>query len=95
MAGKPVAIRKHAILKHHYRRAVKATPQFHQLDAVNQWAVLRKQVEEDETPMGATLLKIMDNREERRDEVLSALAQAFLPFGMSALMRSPNGRQSR
>ena len=75
MSPKPVTIRKHAILKHHYRRAVAATPQFHQLDPINQWAVLRKQVEDDVTPIGATLLKIMDNRQERRDEVLTSLAE--------------------
>jgi hypothetical protein len=72
----PVAISKHAILKRHYRRAVKATPQFHQLDAIGRWAVLRQQVEADATPMGATLLKIMDSRDGRRDEVLSALEDA-------------------
>jgi hypothetical protein len=74
--SKPVAIRKHAILKRHYSRAVKATPQFHQLDAIGRWAVLRQQVEADATPIGATLLKIMDSREGRRDEVLSALEDA-------------------
>ena len=76
MSTKPVVIRKHAILKHHYRLAVKTTPQFHQLDAVAKWAVLRKQVADDASPVGATLLKIMDSREERRDEVLSALEEA-------------------
>lgn len=76
MSSKPVVIRKHAILKYHYRRAVEATPRFHELDPSNQWAVLRKEVEEDSTAMGATLLKIMDNRHERRDEVLSALEKA-------------------
>jgi hypothetical protein len=74
--GKPVAIRKHAILKRHYRRAVKATPQFHQLDVVERWAMLRQQVEADATPTGATLLQIMDSRAGRRDEVLSALEDA-------------------
>ena len=76
MSSKPVAIRKHAILKNHYRRAVNATPQFHELDAVAQWATLRKHVEADATPLGATLLKIMDSRQERRDEVLTALHEA-------------------
>jgi len=76
MNRKPVEIRKHAILKHHYRRAVQATPQFHQLDAIGQWAVLRQQVEADTTAIAATLLKIMDSREARRVEVLSALEDA-------------------
>lgn len=78
MSRKPVVIRKHAILKHHYRRAVKATPQFHQLDAIGQWAALRRQIEGDATPIGATLLTIMDSREGRRDEVLGALERARL-----------------
>ena len=76
MNRKPVALRKHAILKHHYRRAVKATPQFHDLDESRRWAVLRSQVESDVTPTGATLLKIMDTREARRHEVLTALEAA-------------------
>jgi hypothetical protein len=77
MSSNPVVIRKHAILKRHYRRAVNATPQFHQLDALGQWAVLRKQVEDDVTPIGSTLLIIMDSREARREEVLNALEQAW------------------
>lgn len=76
MSRKPVEIRKHAILKNHYRRAVQATPQFHQLDALGQWAVLRQQVEADTTAIAGTLLKIMDSREARRVEVLSALEDA-------------------
>jgi hypothetical protein len=78
MNRKPVVIRKHAILKHHYRRAVKATPQFHELDALSQWAALRRQVEGDATAIGATLLTIMDSREGRRDEVLGALERGRL-----------------
>ena len=76
MSTKPVAIRKHAILKLHYRRAVAATPRFHELDSSMQWATLRKHVEEDRSERGATLLKIMDNREQRQEEVLSALEEA-------------------
>jgi hypothetical protein len=76
MSRNPIVIRKHAILKRHYRRAVRATPQFHELDAVSQWAVLRRQVEQDVTPTGARLLTIMDAREARREEVLKALEQA-------------------
>ena len=76
MSSQPVAIRKHAILKHHYRRAVQATPRFHQLDAVEQWVVLRQQVEADTAAIAVTLLKIMDSREARREEVLTALENA-------------------
>jgi hypothetical protein len=76
MSPHPVVIRKHAILKHHYRRAVRDTPQFHELDAVSQWAVLRRHVENDVTPTGARLLTVMDAREARREEVLNALEQA-------------------
>jgi hypothetical protein len=72
----PVTIRKHAILKRHYRRAVAATPEFHQLDTNGQWAVLRKQIDDDATPLGATLRTIMDERSARRNEVLSALEEA-------------------
>jgi hypothetical protein len=76
MSSKLVVIRKHAILKQHYRRAVEATPRFHELDANKQWAVLRKHVEEDRSAVAATLLKIMDNSHERDDEVLSELKAA-------------------
>jgi hypothetical protein len=76
MNEKPVRIRKHAILKRHYRRAVAATPQFHQLDTTRQWAVLREHVDADPTPLGTTLKMIMDSRAARRDEVLAALEQA-------------------
>ena len=76
MSHKFVAIRKHAILKRHYHRAVNATPQFHELDESARWAALRNQVAHDKTPRGATLLKIMDSREPRRQEVLTALEEA-------------------
>ena len=72
-----ILIRKHAILKRHYRRAVAATPQFHELDGEAQWAAVRRLVEQDATtPEGVNLLKIMDSRTGRRDEVLSALEDA-------------------
>lgn len=70
-------IRKHAILKRHYRRAVEATPQFHELDAAARWEALRRHVEQDPTtPEGVNLLTLMDSRTGRRDEVLSALEEA-------------------
>jgi hypothetical protein len=76
MNRSPVAIRKHAILKRHYRRAVAAPPEFHQLDSNGQWAVLRRQIDDDASPTGATLRTIMDERAPRRGEVLSALEEA-------------------
>lgn len=74
MDARPV-IRKHAILKRHYRRAVAATPTFHTLGADVQWALLRDEVQADSTPAGAGLLEIMKKREARRDEVLAALEE--------------------
>ena len=76
MNRSPVPIRKHAIFKHHYRRVVAATPQFHQLDTNAQWAVLRTHIDGDATAKGATLRAIMDDRSARRAEVLSALEEA-------------------
>jgi hypothetical protein len=76
MNRNPVPIRKHAILKRHYRRAVAKTPEFLQLDTNAQWAVLRKQIDDDTTPKAATLRAIMDDRTPRRGEVLSALEEA-------------------
>ena len=71
-----VQLRKHAIFKHHYRRAVATTPEFHQLDADAQWAALRKQVDEDATLQGSALRAILDERTPRRSQVLSALEEA-------------------
>ena len=76
MAHAPVAHRRHAILKHHYRRVVDATPGFHALDLSAQWQLLRNQVQIDPAPHGRELLTIMDRREPRRDEVIAALEQA-------------------
>ena len=69
-------IRKHAIFKRHYRRAVAATPAFHQLDTDAQWAALRKQVDDDATLQGSALRVIMDERAPRRGQVLNALEEA-------------------
>jgi hypothetical protein len=71
-----IGIRKHAILKRQYRRAVAATPDFHQRDGIGQWAVLRAEVERDLSPEGVKLLGIMDSREQRREEVLASLEDA-------------------
>jgi len=69
-------LRKHAIFKHHYRRAVATTPEFHQLDTDAQWAALRKQVEDDTTTQGTALKVILEERAERRGQVLNALEEA-------------------
>ena len=76
MAAQRVTIRRHAILKNHYRRAVATTSTFHTLSLAGQWALLREQVEADSTSGGTALLDIMDSREPRRDEVLAALEDA-------------------
>ena len=76
MAHAPVAHRRHAILKHHYRRVVAATPGFHELDVSAQWQLLRNQVQVDPAPHTRELLVIMDKREPRREEVIAALEQA-------------------
>ena len=76
MAHAPVAHRRHAILKHHYRRVVAATPGFHDLDLTAQWQLLRNQVQVDPAPRPPQLLAIMDSREPRREEVIAALEQA-------------------
>jgi hypothetical protein len=76
MAHAPVAHRRHAIFKHHYRRAVDATPGFHELDLSAQWQLLRDQVQVDPAPHTRELLTIMDRREPRRQEVIAALEQA-------------------
>ena len=80
MAAQRVSIRRHAILKNHYRRAVATTSHFHSLSLAGQWALLREQVEADATPAGTSLLDIMDNREPRRDEVLAALEESRQAF---------------
>jgi hypothetical protein len=76
MAQAPVAHRRHAIFKHHYRRVVAATPGFHELDLSAQWQLLRNQVQIDPAPHPPELLSIMDRREPRRQEVIAALEQA-------------------
>jgi hypothetical protein len=75
MSPRPVSIRRHAILKRPYRRAVAATADYHQRSHVEQWALLRAQVQADTTPTGPGLLEILDRRAPRRDEVLAALEE--------------------
>ena len=75
MAARPVTIRKHAILKHQYRRAVALTPDFHNLSLNARWALLRDQVLLDSTPAGAKLLDIFNSREPRQAEVIAALEE--------------------
>lgn len=72
----PTAIRRHAILKRHYRRAVAATPGFHDLDLGARWALLRDQVAVDPSAEGPRLLEILNSREPRRAQVMEALEQA-------------------
>ena len=74
--AKPVTIRRHAILKRHYRRAVAAAPDFHTMTHSEQWALLRNEVVANFTPGPKNLLEIMDSRESRRDVVLAALEEA-------------------
>jgi hypothetical protein len=73
---KPVAIRRHAILKRPYRRAQQSTPEFRTLTPAAQWAVLRTVMQADTTAAGAALLDVFDSRAARRDEVLAALEAA-------------------
>ena len=70
---RPTKIRRHAILKRHYRRAVSKTTDFQTLPAAGQWAALRDQVQLDSPGARSPLLDILDSREPRRDEVLAAL----------------------
>jgi len=76
MRTPPPTIRRHAIFKRHYRRAVAASPEFHNLEFSARWALLRAQVVADVTPSGVTLLQTLDSRESRRDEVLTKLEEA-------------------
>jgi hypothetical protein len=76
LPAKPISIRRHAILKHQYRRAVRSTPDFHNLNPAGQWALLRAEVLSETTPESASLLEILNSREPRRDEVLAALELA-------------------
>jgi hypothetical protein len=73
--ARPVSIHRHAILKHHYRRAVASTPDFHDRSPADQWALLRDQVQADSTPSASKLLDILNSREPRRDEVIAALEE--------------------
>lgn len=73
MPSRPAWIRRHAILKVPYRRAVDRTADFHTLSPAGQWSVLREQVAADGSPQGQALLRILDDREPRRDDVLVAL----------------------
>ena len=78
MANSSIAIRRHAIFKRHYRRAVAATPGFHELDLGTRWRLLRDHVSVDPGPDAARLLEIMDSREPRQAQVLAELERARL-----------------
>ena len=72
----PVQIRRHAILKRHYRRAVASTPGFHDLELNVRWGLLRDQILADPSPDSPRLLEIFNSREPRCAEVISELEQA-------------------
>ena len=57
MANSSIAIRRHAIFKRHYRRAVAATPGFHDLELGAQWRLLRDHISVDPGPDAARLLE--------------------------------------
>ena len=72
---RPATLRKHAILKRHYRRVVAATPDFQTMNATTQWAALRNEVKADPASGPSGLLDILDSREPRHQEVLAALEE--------------------
>jgi hypothetical protein len=74
----PVSLRRHAILKQHYRRAVAATPGFQTLAPSARWALLRAEVQADPNSGPSGLLDVLDSREPRRDDVLAALEEGRL-----------------
>jgi hypothetical protein len=74
--ARAVQIRRHAIFKRHYRRAVASTPGFHELDLSAQWGLLRDQILVDRSEDSARLLEIFHSRDPRRAEVISELEQA-------------------
>jgi hypothetical protein len=73
--ARPVSLRKHAILKHHYRRAVASTADFHSLSLGARWLLLRDQILMDSTPAGSKMLDIFNSREPRQAEVIAALEE--------------------
>ena len=69
-------IRRHAIFKREYRRAVAATADFHNMTPAAQWALLREEVMAGATDGQPGLLDMLDSRESRREEVLAGLEEA-------------------
>jgi hypothetical protein len=68
-------IRRHAIFKREYRRAVAATADFHTMTPAAQWALLREEVLAGAADGQSSLLDMLDSREPRRDEVLAGLEE--------------------
>jgi hypothetical protein len=73
MQSRPIEVRRHAIFKHQYRRAVAAANDFHNMTPVAQWAVLRAQLVAEAATGTSSLLDVLDSRESRRDDVLARL----------------------
>jgi hypothetical protein len=68
-----VAIRRHAIFKHQYRRVVANAADFHRMPLAAQWTLLRAQVVAESSGGQSPLVEMLDSRESRRDEVLAKL----------------------
>jgi hypothetical protein len=76
MQNHSVAVRRHAIFKHPYRRAVAAADDFHNLTTAAQWALLRAQLAAEAASGAPSLVDVLDSRESRRDDVLAKLEHA-------------------
>jgi hypothetical protein len=75
MQNRSIEVRRHAIFKHHYRRAVAATNDFHDMTPVARWALLRAQLVAEAATGVSQLVDVLDSREPRRDEVLAKLEE--------------------
>lgn len=75
MQNPSIAVRRHAIFKHHYRRAVAAANDFHNMTPVAQWALLRAELVAEAALGASPLVDVLDSRASRRDEVLARLEE--------------------
>jgi hypothetical protein len=73
MQNRSVEVRRHAIFKHQYPRAVAAANDFHNMTPAVQWAMLRAQLVAEAATGTSSLLDVFDSRESRRDDVLAKL----------------------
>jgi hypothetical protein len=73
MPIRSVPVRRHAIFKRQYRRAVAAASGFHTMTPASQWALLRAQLIAEAATGEPSLIDMLDSRESRRDEVLAEL----------------------